>query len=504
MKNNKSHTIIIISLLFILSRILIISSLTFIKTGPFSPDQDSMYRLSSNITQVKINQPFESIYMVASADTPCKVNVFINQTNKRTLSISKSIQEFVIKLSKSDFKTGTPLSYIQFISNKPQNGWKIWEMHTDTQSKTNIILDDNQLKGFSEKLFLAKRNNNLNYVQESLMKWDAGWYRSIIEEGYHFDGNYKKQQNVGFLSFYPGMAFVIHKFFRVTASTALLIINNFLTFLSLFVLYYLSLNIIKDPYLSFIPSILLILNPFEIFLAAGYSEGSFIFFSTLCLLFLFQKKYFYYALASGFLSGIRTVGIILPLLLFIDYLLIEKNELSIRSIVKLGCLSILSMWGFLIHMAYMYYLFGDPLVYIKIQKEAWIIDNQTISNFLVKNIKDIFLNFDLTNPEQIGLILFYGMIILSSLYLLILWRKQDRSSILIALYSLLILLTPFFTRFYFNYSMGRYTLVSYPLFILLSNSRNKYKILLLFSWICISIFELSVFSMRFAYWHTPF
>ncbi len=504
--NNRLHIIVAITTFFIITRIILIGSLSFIKSGPLSPDNNSSHREATHWAQINIRKPIDTIYIVANSKSPQKVDVLINKTKIKTLEINPFIQEYILDVDTSLLKPSNILEFRQTLGKKESFNipWQLWVIRTNSTGTSNLIFNEQDMVGFSQITVEDNRNKDLNYLKESLFKWDAGWYYNLLENGYQFDGNFKRQQNVGFLCFYPGMAFLLKMMTRLESTTALIVTNNLLFFLSLFLIYYISLKVIKDPYWSLLPILLLLVHPFEIFLISGYSEGCFIFFSALCLIYLYQRKYLYFALIGGILAGIRTVGIILPVLLILDYYLLEGNKLDFKNACYCLILSIISIWGFLAQMAYMFWVYQNPFVYMKIQNQAWIIENQTIGSYLIHNIKEICFHLDITNPDQTGFIIFYGFIVLCLYYLISCRKTFTRFENLLILYSFFILITPLISRFYFIYSMGRYTLVAYPLFIILSKYINRTKVLFLCSWIFMSIFLSLIYAMRFSYWHTPF
>jgi hypothetical protein len=101
-----------------------------------------------------------------------------------------------------------------------------------------------------------------------LLRWDSGWYASVMESGYASAGNALEQTNVAFYPLYPLVSPAVKWLFGVDQWVALLTVANIAAVVAVF----LMTKFVKDelgsdiallsvPLFSFFPS--------SLFLAAG-------------------------------------------------------------------------------------------------------------------------------------------------------------------------------------------------------------------------------------------
>jgi hypothetical protein len=509
MKNRYLFVFISITILFVVTRMVLLGAVTFAKTGPYSPDRSAPFRWVFPPAQIILNKPVRSIYLVASAPSPQKIVVLLNGKKNKTLTITPSIQEHVIDLRANGTSPTTDLSFVRSVETPLEiidstSPWQLWDLRTNENAKENLISKEFGWIGFSQTTVSDTRNQGGNYFKDALIKWDSGWYYSIIEDGYQFNGNYQEQQNVGFLYFYPGAAKIVKFLLGVDSSGALILTNNLFFYLSLFVIYYLSLMVIKDEYWSFLPVVLTLAHPFGIFLMSGHSEGLFFFISAVSLLLLHQKKYFLFALVGGLLGGIRPVGVIVPGLLLFNFFILGKTPMNLKKLIYVMGLALLSLWGFWVQMIFMQITFHDASLYFNIHKMAWVYPHQNKLLFVFSNLKDAFLHLDITNPEQTGFLMMYLYLVYGMVHLYTHRKQATPLEVNLHIYSLLVLILPLISLFYLTQSMGRYTLVAYPLIIVFCQNMTRAKMLFLLSWAILGLFQASIFAMRFSCWHSPF
>lgn len=298
--------------------------------------------------------------------------------------------------------------------------------------------------------------------------WDLGHYIGIALKGYHYP-----QQ-----AFFPLWSLIIKLFSLTGLSVFLLVfILTFLLGLAAFIMFYnLAILLVGKNYAKY-ALIIFCAFPSTMFLLAGYTEALFLTLTLSSFLLLEKKRYFLSAALSCFSTLTRLAGVGIA----ISFLLL-KHVPSKRKLL----LFLLGISGLLIYMSYLYFTFGDPLIFISAQ-HAWC----QISN-------RCGLTFPLTP------LISYAQLLLTG------WVKPSLSFVFIDWVSstiFLLLLIPVFKRFkltYFSYSliscllplfsgttigMVRYVLVAFPVFFIIpSLIKNK----LLFFIICVILFLLQL------------
>ena len=158
-------------------------------------------------------------------------------------------------------------------------------------------------------------------------RFDAGWYSSIALEGYSFDGDFNKQQNVAFFPAYPALerlvgyplgAFAPGGVPRETRLARLLwsgVVISFLSFAWAAVyLWRLARETIGE---SRAPAAVALLSayPFAVFFSAAYTESLFLL-GAIAAVYHFRRQELVHAAAWGFLVGLtRPNGCFLSLVL---------------------------------------------------------------------------------------------------------------------------------------------------------------------------------------------
>ncbi len=64
-----------------------------------------------------------------------------------------------------------------------------------------------------------------------LYPWDAAWYRDLIENGYQFDGNLFRNQNVAFMPLYAVIVRAFKAIFKINETyLAMMVVSSLLTY----------------------------------------------------------------------------------------------------------------------------------------------------------------------------------------------------------------------------------------------------------------------------------
>lgn len=218
-------------------------------------------------------------------------------------------------------------------------------------------------------------------------RFDAGWYSSIALEGYSFDGNFDKQQNVAFFPAYPALvrlagyplgAFAPGGVPRETRLARLLwggIVISFLSFAWAAVyLWRLARDTIGE---ARAPAAVALLSsyPFAVFFSAAYTESLFLL-GAIGAVYHFRRQELAPAAAWGFLVGLtRPNGCFLSIVLAC---VIAERWWAARKITKspdhqitksLAAASAPGL-GMLAFSAYVHHLTGDFFGWARLH-EAW-------------------------------------------------------------------------------------------------------------------------------------
>ncbi|QAA32415.1 mannosyltransferase family protein [Clostridium manihotivorum] len=333
--------------------------------------------------------------------------------------------------------------------------------------------------------------NFITSIKKGLTGWDAGWYKNIVEHGYSYTENVKDQQNVAFYFGYPMTAKLVSKAFNLKADWALILVNNSAVFFGLFFMYYLGRLLGLKDNINFIGITLYSLNPFAIFLTAGYSEGMYFLISAMALVLLIKRNYLPAAIVGGLLSGIRSIGIFYAPILFIHYFFIEKKKFNMNNIFTSIMLLAFSVWGKAAFMLYNLIKFGDAFASEKVQQYwgnigGYITLRQRFSNLSHYILIPFKNHFNLLDPSVVSILMVYFLLIISMIVLIKITRtyrtegtlnlvKFENEFILLtwSVVQIVLPLIIFGTRNNNPFSMGRYVLPMFPLYILLGKLIDK-------------------------------
>jgi len=511
-------TSLVILGIFLISRFIIFSSIIFIRNGPLSPDSKSFKWVSE---QASIYIPFKFTRLVLCGDS-CpeqKIDIYLNNIYISTLSMYENTDFYLINIEEDIVDEN---NILQFVIAKPGlntnrktcEAWRLWDIRTNADFSKNILTTQNLMysqeiktEGISASQKLDSQNSVKETLRIGLSKWDANMYIKIVNDGYTYDGDNIKMHNIVFPYMFPLLAYILKISTGIDALWSGVLINNTAFFISLILLYIISKSIIKDEIMSFMPLVFMALNPFSIFSASAFSEGLFIMFTLLSIILLKNKKYFSYSLAGGVLSGIRVVGSVAPAVLIFDYFFIQKNKITLKNIVYIVSLSLLSIWGLLTFMLYSALKFNEPFAMFKNQ-HAWTPGTLKLE-YAVSHILEPIINISkFMEPQIAGMGAAVFIAALCLVYIIKNWSYASRLELILSAFCLFLILIPLI--FYnktesIHNAMGRYSLVSFPSIALLFKGRHgKYNTVLILVPVIFCTFELIIFTMRFAWGFTPY
>ena len=93
--------------------------------------------------------------------------------------------------------------------------------------------------------------------------WDVGWYKSVIEQGYSFNGNYAQQQNVAFTPAYPLLCRFVKNIFGVGTPLSMHIVSSLCFFVTLALLYALLAKLFSKRF-AIATTLVYATNPFTL------------------------------------------------------------------------------------------------------------------------------------------------------------------------------------------------------------------------------------------------
>ncbi len=197
------------------------------------------------------------------------------------------------------------------------------------------------------------------------IRWDAGWYQGIAENGYSFSTTV--QSAAAYFPLYPS---VIHMFVRAGANPFIAGILLTAAFgLAAFCLFWLWAKQLSDPLTADLATQIFLVWPFAFYLyGAVYSDALFIALSLGAFL-LLERRALVPAIVLGALAtAARPVGPALVLGLLIRQIELRRKEGARPGLMDFApLLCVLGMAGY---MLFLYLKFGDPLAFMKAQG-AW-------------------------------------------------------------------------------------------------------------------------------------
>jgi len=327
------------------------------------------------------------------------------------------------------------------------------------------------------------RADQENLFIDGLSRWDSGWYFSIVTDGYSNTLS-NIGQDTAFFPLYPIIVAAINILFDNVHLSGILA-SNIAFFFSLIFLY----DIILKKYSIEIAEralLLICLNPFSFYFSAFYTESIFLLMVVLSFFFAEKNNFFLAATWAAFAGATRFVGIIMIIPLLLLYL--EKIEYDFRKIKMDVLWLFLSFSGLLLYMIYLWYDYGNPLQFYESQ-HAWGTLNpfssviSTVSSISFKSVFDGLYNA-MNVIHLVSAIPFF--------ILLINLRKIDLPY---AIYSVML----FVVSLPRVIGMGRYLLVSFPVFIMMAlvlKNKSMYQ-----AYLYINILFLSLFSIMFSHWY---
>jgi hypothetical protein len=291
------------------------------------------------------------------------------------------------------------------------------------------------------------------------LRWDTGWYLSIIEHGYTINGDLATQQNnVVFYPLYPMMvkacsyllpaAWIHPKIYLAIG----VILSNILLIFGLFLLYKLIRDFLFDHEVAEKTIGYLLFFPTGFFFSAFYTESAFLFFSVATVYACLKKRWWLAGVCSFLLALCRPTGVLI--LIVTGWLYMDSIEWKLKRI-RLPVLWLgLAPLGWASFQLYIYSLAGVWGASF-LNQQAW---NRYFSfnpfSYITMVIQDPI------PAHKIPLIFALGFLALS---VVAFWRLPSKGY---ALFSLALIIIPFYSGK--DTSVMRYFLGVFPVFITLA------------------------------------
>lgn len=309
-------------------------------------------------------------------------------------------------------------------------------------------------------------------------RWDSYWYLDIVRNGYYIKTD-NTLSNVVFFPLYPALMKIIGTVLGGNFVLAGWLVS-IISLLMACVYFYKLVKEFHPEVDPILPIILMLIFPTAFFFNVIYTEALFLFLTVACFYYAFKKN-FYLAGFFAFLGALahsNGVFLAMPILWEMWKTYGWKNLITPKIIPIL-----LAPFGSFLFLLYDYLRFGDPFLFFKIQS-AWgrsfKINWEHFSSFSNPSIVNMGIDIFLAILILIAIIITFKK--LSSLYAIFM------SATIIAAFTSGTLM-----------SVGRYSLVMFPLFILLASVKNK---LFQQAWILASVLFLALDIILFVnyYW----
>lgn len=283
--------------------------------------------------------------------------------------------------------------------------------------------------------------------------WDTGWYLNIAENGYSsLPQNPEGQHTYAFFPLYPYLVRAVSVITQNTFVSGIIVSNICLIVACVFL--YKLIRIDADNDTAHRAVKYLVLFPVAFVFSGIFTESLFLMLLVLSFYFGRKEQWLFAGISGFFLALTRSIGVfaIIPLGLMYLY----QRKFSLKSVTPQVLWLLAIPLGLVTFMVFNYYLTGDPLAFVHVQSE-W--GRQFLGPWAAFaqgwNSGDFSMQFECI------------FTVIVSIFLITSFKKIPFHYFVLSAYSILI---PLSTSVM---SMPRYTLVIFPLFILLAQYTKK-------------------------------
>lgn len=203
-------------------------------------------------------------------------------------------------------------------------------------------------------------------ILRPLFRWDTGWYMSIANQGYSYNGNPGQQQNVGFFPLYPLTCRLCNVATGMAIPVCAVLLSN-IAFLAGLAALFALITWEVGPDVARSATLLLAFFPASFFFSTMYTESFFLLFSVLAFAAFRKKKLIEGGVWAGLATATRVSGILLFIPLLYESLPYIRERRMRWHVIAACILAGSGLGGF---MLYLWISFGDPLAYFHIVRGA--------------------------------------------------------------------------------------------------------------------------------------
>lgn len=346
--------------------------------------------------------------------------------------------------------------------------------------------------------------------------WDGSWYLAITQHGYVITDNFKTYESIAFFPLFPFMIHYLSDVTFINYKILGLILNLLITSFILFFTYKLttllaSNNKIRDPdLLGKLAATFVIINPASFFFAAYYADALLVLLATSSIYFAHKNQFLVATILAGLATATKSIGVALfPTILII---MINKHYQNrtlnkMKTWIKLGALSLISVSGILSYMLYQQIKYKDAFKFIEVEK-FW---NRNVSGFFLTNLWNGWysklFNYSYYHPLGNYLYSLYLMFIPVAIlsFCIYLYIRYKFRYLWLIVFSLICILLPLSTGTLL--SLNRYVLILCPIICYIfvnvyepGGEKRRQVILILgfLSFISLIVFTAIFLSFRFA------
>jgi Gpi18-like mannosyltransferase len=300
------------------------------------------------------------------------------------------------------------------------------------------------------------------YWYHQLLQWDSEWYFKIVTEGYRYNGDPSVQQNVVFYPLYPALAWGLAAISGLTPAHALLLVSNVAGLLAILALFKLVREEFDDER-ALATIALLSFFPASVFLSAGYTESLELLLIVLFFLALKRERYLSAALFACLAIADRSTGfVLLPVLVWEMW----SNRARKPFFPALIPCVLLATSGIAMFMIYLWYAFGDPLVFWRGQT-AFHLGATQATRLIAALTLEPFTHMILNDWNPWGQASWFTLLFI--VLIAVGWSRLRFSWTLFAIGALLLPYLTLSGAVAGFTSMSRFNLVSFPLFVVMAD-----------------------------------
>ena len=313
--------------------------------------------------------------------------------------------------------------------------------------------------GFIVSYLNEGSSHPLSIVMRQFCRWDSPHYLDIAENWYVNVG--EQRLFIVFFPLYPLLIRLTTFDYRFINLSALLISNISSLIAMVYLFKLVELDFGEDVAKSSV--LYLSVYPTAYFLCAIYTEGLFLALVTACFYHARRGRWISAGLLGMLASLTRINGLILLPALAVEYL--SQKEWSLRRLDATFFCSWLPLAGFLIYLTINYIVTGDFFTFIEVQRTHW---HQSIDP--LSGLKEA-LSWAINSPFPENITVGYAQIVFAVLGLSGVIGSFLHLRASYSVYMLLTWMMSVSTSFWL--SIPRFTLVMFPLFILLGLTGHR-------------------------------